>query len=135
MQILPETGRELGFEDLQDPEVAIHAGIKYLAWARDRFEPELDVRDRMWFTLAAYNAGAGHVRDARRLAASLGLSPDKWFGHVESAMLLLSRRQYAQAAQHGYCRCREPVNYVREIRERYNAYLETFAAGGGREAT
>jgi membrane-bound lytic murein transglycosylase F len=125
MQMLPSTAQELGFEDLTEPEQAIHAGVKYLDWVRDRFEAELAVRDRMWFTLAAYNAGAGHVRDARRLAAVQGLDPNRWFGNVEQAMLLLSRSQYFQAAQHGYCRCTEPVNYVREIRSRYNAYAET----------
>jgi membrane-bound lytic murein transglycosylase F len=128
MQVLPRTADEFGFEDLHDPEEAIHAGVKYLDWVRDRFEADLGVQDRMWFTLAAYNAGAGHVRDARRLASQLGLNPNKWFGNVERAMLLLSRPQYAQAAQHGYCRCGEPVRYVRNVRSRYNAYVETIGA-------
>jgi membrane-bound lytic murein transglycosylase F len=68
------------------------------------------------------------VRDARRLASQLGLNPNVWFGNVERAMLLLSRPQYAQAAQHGYCRCGEPVRYVRNVRSRYNAYVETIGA-------
>lgn len=124
MQLLPRTALELGFEDLENPETAIHAGIRYMDWVREQFEADLPVKDRMWFTLAAYNAGAGHVRDARRLAADLGYNPNRWSGNVETAMLLLSRPQYAQAARHGYCRCREPVNYVQEIWARYNAYLE-----------
>jgi membrane-bound lytic murein transglycosylase F len=128
MQVLPSTAQELGFDDLSQPEQAIHAGVKYLDWVRDRFETELSVRDRMWFTLAAYNAGPGHVRDARRLAELQGLNPNRWFGNVEQTMLLLSRSQYFQAAQHGYCRCTEPVNYVREIRSRYNAYVETIGS-------
>ncbi len=124
MQIMPATAVELGIEDLDDPETAIHAGIRYLDWVRDRFEPELPVRDRMWFTLAAYNAGPGHVRDARRLAPRLGLNPNRWFENVEKAMLLLSNAEYSSNARHGYCRCGEPVAYVRQIRERYNAYVE-----------
>jgi membrane-bound lytic murein transglycosylase F len=127
MQILPRTAEQLGFEDelAHDPEAGIHAGIRYLAWVRDRFDDELPVRDRMWFTLAAYNAGFGHVNDARRIAAEEGLNPNRWFGNVERAMMLLSRPQYAQNARFGYCRCAEPVNYVREILNRYNAYLES----------
>ncbi len=125
MQVLPRTAEEFGLNDLDDPETAIHAGVRYLDWVRERFEDELPVRDRMWFALAAYNAGPGHVRDARRLAASMGLNPNRWFDNVERAMLLLSRREYANAAQHGYCRCNEPVQYVREIQTRYNAYVET----------
>lgn len=124
MQIMPLTAAELGIEDLDDPESAIHAGIRYLDWVRDRFEPQLPVQDRMWFTLAAYNAGPGHVRDARRLARELGLNPNRWFENVEKAMLLLSNVEYSGNARHGYCRCREPVAYVRQIRERFNAYVE-----------
>lgn len=127
MQVLPRTAHDLGFDDLDDPETSIQAGVEYLAWARERFEEDLHVRDRMWFTLAAYNAGPGHVRDARRLAKQMNLDPDTWFGNVEQAMLLLSRPQYAQEAAHGYCRCQEPVNYVRSIRDRYNAYTEIVA--------
>jgi len=127
MQILPRTAEELGFIDLQDPEEAIHAGVAYLNWLRDRFEPELPVQDRMWFSLAAYNAGPGHVRDARRLASRLGKDPNRWFDSVESAMALLARQQYAEQAQHGYCRGTESVRYVRDVRDRYNAYVRTVA--------
>lgn len=125
MQILPRTAEELGFTDLHDPEVGIQAGLMYMDWLRDRFDPQLAVTDRMWFILASYNAGPGHVRDARRLATRQGLDPNRWFGNVEQAMLLLSRRQYAQEALHGYCRGSEPVNYVSEIRQRYRAYADT----------
>ena len=131
MQIMPVTAVELGIENLDDPEAAIHAGIRYLDWVRDRFEPQLPVQDRMWFTLAAYNAGPGHVRDARRLAEEIGLNSNRWFENVEKAMLLLSNVEYSSNARHGYCRCGEPVAYVRQIRERYNAYVE---ARGEREA-
>lgn len=123
MQVLPRTGRELGFTDLHDPDTGLHAGIKYMDWLRRRFEPSLDMAERTWFTLAAYNAGVGHVRDARRLAAQKGWDPDRWFDNVEKAMLLLSRREYHRKAAHGYVRGQEPVNYVREIRDRFEAYV------------
>ncbi|HHJ12112.1 MAG TPA: lytic transglycosylase F, partial [Chromatiales bacterium] len=125
MQVTPRTARAHGFdpEQLADPEVGIHAGVAYLDWLRDRFPETLDVRDRLWFALASYNAGLGHVRDARRLARQLGLNPDRWFGHVEQAMLKLSRKQYYRKAKHGFVRGREPVRYVRDIRDRYRAYV------------
>lgn len=123
MQVLPRTAREFGFHDLEDPDEGIHAGVRYLDWLRERWEPELDVRDRMWFTLASYNAGPGHVRDARRLARRMGWNGDRWFGHVERAMLMLANAEYAKKARHGYVRGRETVDYVRKIRDRYNAYV------------
>lgn len=122
MQVMPRTARELGFDNLKDPETGLHAGVKYLDWVRDRFEEDLPVADRMWFTLAAYNAGAGHVRDARRLAKQLGKNPNVWFDNVEQAMLLLSKREYARKARYGYVRGSEPVQYVRNIRALYQAY-------------
>ena len=128
MQIMPQTARELGITHLGKPAQGIEAGVLYLDWLRDRFESELPVKDRMWFALAAYNAGAGHVNDARRLAAELGLSPNRWFGNVEKAMLLLSKRKYARKATYGYVRGIEPVKYVRQIRDRYEAYVRLTGA-------
>jgi membrane-bound lytic murein transglycosylase F len=131
--VLPQTGEQLGAPELDDPVANIRAGVEYLAWVRERFEDDLPYWERMWFTLAAYNAGHGHVVDARRLAEELGYDPDRWFGNVERAMLLLSRPEYARKARHGYCRGSEPVSYVREIRSRYEAYLETLTASVPRE--
>jgi membrane-bound lytic murein transglycosylase F len=124
LQVLPRTAEELGVVDLEDPETNIRTGLEYLTWVRERFEEDLPVRDRMWFTLAGYNVGPGHVRDARRLAAQEGWNPDRWFDNVERAMLMLSRPEYARNARHGYCRGSEPVQYVRKIRSRYEAYLD-----------
>ena len=124
MQLLPRTARELGYSDLEDPRTSIEAGLRYLDWVWLRFEDSLNDAEHMWFTLAAYNAGHGHVRDARRLAGKLGLDPDRWSGNVELAMLRLSQSKYAREARHGYVRGHEPVEYVRAIRERYQAYVD-----------
>ncbi len=123
MQVLPRTARQFGFSNLTNPEDGVHAGVRYLAWVRDRFDPRLPVDERNWLALAAYNAGWGHVADARRLARARGWDPDRWFGHLERAMLLLSRPEIARGTRFGYCRCSEPVRYVREIRNRYHAYV------------
>ena len=129
MQMLPRTAREFGVGKLRDPEQSVRAGVSYLAWLHSRFEPELTVKDRIWFALAAYNAGFGHVTDARKLASGeLDLDPDRWFDNVEVAMRLLSKRAYYRNTTHGYVRGREVVKYVREIRERYRSYLQTTGA-------
>ena len=64
----------------------------------------------------------------RRRAEANGYDPNKWFDNVEKAMLRLSRPEYARQARHGYCRAYEPVKYVREVRSRYNAYVESVEA-------
>jgi len=124
MQVLPRTGKELGFTDLHNPVEAIAAGVQYMNWSRDRFSKDLPVQEQVYFSLAAYNAGYGHVKDAQRLAKSKGWRSDKWFNHVEKAMLLLQRPQYYKKARFGYCRGSEPVNYVRNINQRYLSYID-----------
>ena len=125
MQVLPRTAKQFGYKNLYQPENGIGAGTTYLSWLRDRFPGELSLDQRTYFTLAAYNAGTGHVRDARKLAKQLGKDPTQWFGNVEEAMLLLAKPAYAKKARFGYVRGSEPVRYVRSIRDRYLGYLET----------
>ena len=88
-----------------------------------RFDPELALGVRIRFALASYNAGRGHVIDARRLAAARGLDPNLWFDNVEKAMLLLMEPRHYRRAPHGYCRGDEPVRYVREIQSRFDSYV------------
>lgn len=54
MQIIPETGRLMGADDLFDPTENIAAGTKYLRYLFDRYGDQKMV-------LAAYNAGEGAV--------------------------------------------------------------------------
>src|SRR5712691_4510385 len=54
MQIVPETGKLMGADDLFNPSENIAAGTKYLRYLLDRFPDQ-----RM--ALAAYNAGEGNV--------------------------------------------------------------------------
>ncbi len=127
LQVMPRTAREVGVDPakLKDPEIGILAGIRYLAWTRQRF-PNLPVGEQLWFALAAYNAGPGHVRDGRRLARRLGLDGSLWFDNVEQAMLKLAEPEYARLATYGYVRGTEVAGYVRDIRDRYRAYLDHF---------
>ena len=123
MQLMPRTARAMGVKNVTEPDDSIRGGIKYLDWLRDRFDAGLPLSERLWFTLAAYNAGAGHVHDARRLAKRLGKDPNRWFGQVEQAMLLLAKQKYASKARYGYVNGAEPVNYVRNIKDRFEAYI------------
>ena len=135
MQLMPRTAKQVGVQNLEDPADNIRGGILYLDWVRQRLPEDLPVADRVWFTLAAYNAGVGHVMDARRLAAQQGWDPDRWFDNVENAMLLLSQRKYFSHARHGYVRGSEPVAYINNISARFKAYVQltedqTILSGG-----
>jgi len=130
MQVMPRTGEDLGFRNLDDPEANVHAGVKYLAWLVTQTEAELPMRQRVRFALAGYNAGMGHVKDARILARRLGLDANRWFGNVEEAILLLEKPAYHCRARRGYCRGSEPKAYVSRIQSKYDAYVSLMPAVG-----
>jgi len=132
MQLMPATADQMNVTAWKEPAGNVQAGVKYMAWVRDRFEGAIPERERRWMALAAYNAGIGHVTDARELARDEGLDPDRWFGHVEKAMLLKLDPEYHRKTRFGFCRCTEPVEYVSRIRELYRAYSQAvpMSAGG-----
>jgi membrane-bound lytic murein transglycosylase MltF len=89
MQLLPATARDMGVEDLEDPEQNLLAGVRYMDWLRRSYfsEPGLSDAARFDFCLAAYNAGPGRVKRWRAAAPGRGLDPDRWFGSVEQLAL------------------------------------------------
>ena len=119
MQLQPATARDLGVVDAHEPDAAIGAGVSYLSNLRARFDEEIGAGSRTWFALAAYNIGYRAVERARRRAASEGLDPGRWFGHVEQAMRLLAREKSRY-------RWGQAVAYVRSIRSLYNAYYRQY---------
>jgi membrane-bound lytic murein transglycosylase F len=123
-QVMPATGKELGFTKLHDPEQGTHAGIKYMNQLVQRLEPSLPLDERVRFALAGYNAGFARVQDARRLATELKLDPNVWKGNVEKALGLMARPFYARRVRTGFCRCQEPVDYVKHIENKYESFVQ-----------
>ncbi len=124
-QLMPFTWRELGVEDPHHPAEAAAAATAYLRRLMEYFD-EAPLADRVAMAIASYNVGPRHVFDARRLAAQMGLDPDRWQGNVETAMVLLDDPEVARAFPAGVCRCRRAVGYTRRILRRYQAYAEVF---------
>ncbi len=123
MQIMPDTAKYLGTEDVYSPKNSIKAGVKYLGILRDKFENNLLLEDRIWFSLASYNAGYNRVKRARRIAEDMGLDGNRWFGHVEKAMWELAKPYKKEGELVRNCRCGQTIAYVREIRTLYNNYV------------
>ncbi|MCG8325561.1 MAG: transglycosylase SLT domain-containing protein, partial [Thiotrichales bacterium] len=124
MQIMPATAEELGVEVPEDPRQSISAGVAYLGKLRDSFEDGLLLEDRIWFSLAAYNAGFGRIERIRDYTRQLGLDPDRWFDNVEAAMVKLARPAEHDGEPVIRCRCGETVAYVREIKTLYQNYIK-----------
>lgn len=123
MQLIPATAELMGVSDTNNAEISIYAGVRYLNYLRGKFEDSILLQDRMWFTLASYNAGYGRVKRARVLAENMGLDKDQWFDNVELAMLAMAKPYTKDGEQVRYCRCGQTVVYVREIRTRYFNYI------------
>ena len=123
MQIMPATAQDIGAQNLDKPANSIQAGVKYLSMLRSQFENNLLLEDRTWFTIASYNAGFGRVKQARQLASDMGLDPNRWFGNVEKAMLVMAQPFEKNGEMIRNCRCGETVVYVHEIRTLYNNYV------------
>ena len=126
MQLMPATAKSLGIHDLSDPHQSIQAGTKYMNQMYQHFEHIQDSINRMKLTLAAYNCGLGHVLDAQRLAEANDLNPEIWSGHVEKMLLQLRHPKHYNKPfiKYGYVRGTEPVNYVKQILERYDQYKQ-----------
>lgn len=77
--------------------------------------------ERIWFSLAAYNMGWGHMLDARKLTKTQKGNPDSWVD-VKQRLPMLSQKRYYPQLTYGYARGREAYNYVENIR-RYQVSL------------
>lgn len=118
MMLTKETAKRVGVTDRLDAKQSIYGGARYLAELRDRVPDGVPEPDRLWFALAAYNMGFGHLLDARRLAERQGLDKNSW-EDVESVIPLLARKKYYKTVPHGYARGFEAVRFVQMVR----AYL------------
>lgn len=125
MQLMPRTANEFGAFDLDDPRQSITAGVGYLKFLDNYWRKKIpDPNERLKFILASYNVGLSHVVDARRLAEKYGRDPQVWFGNVEYYLSQKSEPEFYRdpIVTAGYCKCEEPINYVRDVLDRYEEY-------------
>ena len=122
MMLTRAAAADLGLKNRLDPKISITGGAQYFAKLYKRIPKAIMEPDRTFITLAAYNVGFGHVKDARLLATKLKKDPNKW-DHLKTVLPLLSKKKYYQDLPHRYARGWEPVHYVKRIRA-YRTLLE-----------
>ena len=105
MQLMPVTMKKYGIDYDSPVEAQLEAGIKVLNHF-DRNLPETisDSLERINFILACYNAGMGHILEARHRAVKHDKDPDVWIDNVE------------------YYVPKQTYFFVREITKRYSHY-------------
>jgi len=123
MQVLPSTGKDknIGIRNVHLLENNIHAGVKYLAFLREKYFSDAGIRprDQVRLALAAYNAGPGKIQRVRSKTKQMGLDPNRWFRNVELATLKMVGQ--------------ETVRYVSNINKYYVIYRFTSKVSQTRE--
>ena len=123
MQVLPSTGKDknIGVRNVHLLENNIHAGVKYLAFLREKYFNDAGIRprDQVRLALAAYNAGPGKIQRVRSKTKQMGLDPNRWFRNVELATLKMVGQ--------------ETVRYVSNINKYYVIYRFTSKVSETRE--
>lgn len=119
MMLTLPTARQMGIKSRLDPEQSIQGGAKYFQRMIDRMPDRIPYPDRLWFALASYNVGLGHLNDARNITRKQGGDPDRWVD-VKQRLPLLKQKKYYKHTRFGYARGDEPINYVENIRRYYD---------------
>ena len=124
MQVLPSTAADpnVNIPAIHTLEGNIHAGIKYLGFIRDRYfaKNPMDPLNKMFFSLASYNAGPAKIADLRKEAIRMNLDPNVWFDNVE----IVAAKKIG----------RETVQYVSNIYKYYIAYRMIVDTGKQKKA-
>ncbi|HEY7866265.1 MAG TPA: membrane-bound lytic murein transglycosylase MltF [Psychromonas sp.] len=120
MMLTLATANYIGIKDRLDPAQSIKGGADYLTRLIKRLPNSIPDDEKIWFALASYNIGYGHLMDARRLTLIRKQNPDAWSDVKENLSLLHEKKWYSKT-KYGYARGREAQHYVNNIRQ----YLKT----------
>jgi membrane-bound lytic murein transglycosylase F len=128
MQIRPIVARHFNVpvDKLNDTETNIRLASMLLGELGKmlRIPAEVSNDDRMKIILASYNAGVGHVQDARRLARAEGANPNSW-ADVSRYLRLKADPTYYNKEEVRYGRFTgsgQTLSYVEEVMGKYRHY-------------
>lgn len=120
MMLTLDTADYVGIKNRLDPDQSVKGGAKYLSQLIKRLPDSIHEDEKVWFALASYNIGYGHLMDARRITTMKKQNPDLW-ADVKDNLPLLHQKKWYRQTRYGYARGREAQHYVNNIRQ----YLET----------
>jgi membrane-bound lytic murein transglycosylase F len=119
MMLTDDTADRLRVRNRLDARESIRAGAKYLAQLMDDLPEEIKHPDRLWFALAAYNLGMGHLNGARRFAPGLKRDPNLWVD-MKQVLPLMAQPEYYTRLKSGRARGGEAVILVENIRNYFD---------------
>ena len=123
MQMMPGTGEKFGVDANSSVEAQLSAGISLIASINRQFRDIEDENERMFFVAAAYNAGSGHIHDARSLCRKYGGNADVWLD-VEPYLALKSDKKFYTdpVVRNGYFPGKHTIRYTHSVMDRYHGY-------------
>lgn len=116
MMLTNDTAKALGIINRLDPEQSIRGGTNYLRQLLNRLPKSIPNDEKIWFALAAYNMGYGHLLDARRLAEQNGDNKNIWV-HVKKYLPLLSQKKYYSKLKYGKGKGYQAYDFVQSIQQ------------------
>ncbi len=129
MQMMPYTAEKWCDGDIVDPRQNIKAGTQYLKYLYGLYYRVTSERnERLKYTMAAYNAGPGRIRDIINFARSRGVDVSHW-SSVASVMPEMRDPDLVTAIETvnmGTFNGDETSNYVRRIFELYEAFNKLY---------
>lgn len=122
MMLTQMTAQYLGIKNRLDPEQSVQGGARFLHQILKRLPKSIPKHERIWFALAAYNMGYGHLMDIRKITQRLGQNPNAWMD-VNSNLHLLHQPKWYEKTRHGFARGRQARIYVTNIQLFYQSLL------------
>ena len=119
MMLTKNTSIDMKIRDRTDPKESIYGGAKYLRKMLDKIPNQINQEDKIWYAVAAYNIGFGHVIDAIDMAKRDNKIISDWKS-LKPYLLKLSQSKYYKKTKYGYARGWETVKYVQNIRQYYD---------------
>lgn len=123
MQMMPGTGDHFGVDENSSIDAQLYAGISLIASINRQFVDIEDENERMFFVAASYNAGSGHIHDARSLCRKYGGNADIWMD-VEPYLALKSDKKFYTdpVVRNGYFPGKHTIRYTHSVMDRYHGY-------------
>lgn len=124
MQLMPSTMASMNISPASSIDSQVEAAVKVLAKIDNSFKNSVsNPTERIKFTLAAYNIGIGHVKDAQKLAAKHAGTSSQW-ETVADYLILKSNPAYYNdpIVKCGSCRGKHTVEYVKKVISLYEFY-------------
>jgi membrane-bound lytic murein transglycosylase F len=116
MMLTNDTAKFVGIKNRLNTEQSIKGGARYLEMQIKRLPNSIPKSEKVWFALACYNIGYGHLMDARRITKMRKQNPNSWTA-VKNNLPLLHEKRWNQYTKYGYARGREAQHYVNNIRQ------------------